>query len=719
MLCVILLAINISVFAYGRFEDDFSDQLYYFATQYVDEAFENATIKSSAYKYVNSNGANLAVNGKAIELRSFADPVIAEPDFESENPQYCKCLVLDDVSGAYMRSESGAISSDILVYEMDYAKAKTDVSSTPFAGYFTNLKGNNNQGAGDVVFDASGNINVFGTYYSSYTENKWYHLQFVVNCTEKTLSVYVDGDFVSSKSIDTNGGFKEWFRTNIASNTGVVQYVDNLKIYILKETEPEFKVIPYANQIMAGTLYGGEVSVMYYPTASIIELCVSYGDDVWETVAQIDASEKEFFFEAYEDLQFKALLRDFDGNVLAESESFSVVVKNTYGNNEKWNIDFEKHTLVGNNEKYVFLDGTQLKSGEDTLHSNRNSASADILIEKKEDSPHMGKSLKLTTTNSSDVMQLNEYQATLTGPIIASEYDVCFENEDVRAVCMQWYYYIGSTAKSTTALSVSDGEFKFGDWKCKFEANKWYNIKMFGDTSNGEISCYIDNKCLGTSIVDVSGFTKTQKLSTKLTNTENGVVWIDNYKVYETAFVPEFLNVASEGKIVTIEFSEALGEMDIKECFSASFGENVLVPVSYSFVDNRRNMISIVCAEQVFTSVPIDISLKLSDITLTYQYTAPTSDFDVSDVSFSENGSTITAQASLVGANGKPVVMIMVSYNLSGEIVAVSAAEKKADDSLANLSCIADNAAMCKVFFVDSWENGFAVKNVDYTYKSK
>ena len=116
---------------------------------------------------------------------------------------------------------------------------------------------------------------------------------------------------------------------------------------------------------------------------------------------------------------------------------------------------------------------------------------------------------------------------------------------------------------------------------------------MYVDISSGRTSCYIDDNCIGVYESDLTGFTKTKKLYTNLTNCENGVMWIDNYKVYETAFVPEITDVYSEDNIITVEFSEAVRMFESIDFFSAKYDENILTPKSWSFDGQSKNKINI------------------------------------------------------------------------------------------------------------------------------
>lgn len=278
----------------------------------------------------------------------------------------------------------------------------------------------------------------------------------------------------------------------------------------------------------------------------------------------------------------------YKGNVLYTSSSISVKGYTFNKTKTCWDLDFENITLnTDASPPYVALcseNGQQLLNNYgNRLRGHTGSSQSKIEIADGID----GKCLSLTSGNTTDNVQLNEFFATVSEDIASFEFDYSASDFNTNKVVMAVNYYdIDGNTRFADSLNLSTtGEFTFAGKAVPCVLNKYNRVVQWLDLNKNTLSCFVNDVYMGSTFLAYDAVA-TNRVSSQTRSGALTNVKIDNFSVvqYSISDVVDNANFFVDGER-TDRLSE--GNLSVDLTLSKSDGYDKLLTLFCVYDEDR------------------------------------------------------------------------------------------------------------------------------------
>lgn len=585
----------------------------------------------------------------------------------------------------------------------------------------------------------------------TYETNKWYNVKYVMNIENGTLDIYFNDVYMATDFDRVSSSITPARFTLSNSATDGVLYVDNIKAYTVEHItiNPGLSLQCDASgkSLPQGTKVKLDITVTDMEDAERIELLQSTEGGEYTVIESFCAENVSTYVELprFGGL-YKAVAYDNRDEIIKETDVLELSANPVVLDETLWDIDFEDEKFTSSAEYRYLCDktGTALSmshsSATSSLTAHTGSLENDITVEYSGDELH-GNAVKLKVVDDKQV-QFNEFRARTMGGTVIGEWDIKFDSfpdnsSSLTALLMEAdvaHDGSGSSEKpsGSIVLGYNGGKPYFSDGTDYFEPVEpgvWYNLKVYTDLDNSVSTFLIDGKLAFSKSFD-SSLVWTEKYIVRMGKAAGCELWIDNFKVQRATVisVPKIVNITNDENSLYIEFAQKIDEdvfygADGKIYnISVEYDDNVLDFVSCESTDNP-NVLRFVSDKKIYTSVPLSVEVTVpynngETMKCTDVYTAPSSEFDVTDVTASYNGSAYSIEATLCNTSGvkKSAVMVAVFYDAGGNTVAVRPSIVQDDVVTGSKITLSGSVKADKmhIYFIDNWSSSKAIKNVIY-----
>lgn len=632
------------------------------------------------------------------------------------------------------------VDGDIAVFEMDYL-FEDYPTERPLMEYKV-MSGTSESWLPQGVY-LKGRRITFGSSTTVATLNTWYKITAIINTETGDMTVLVNNKFLGRENV---GKFDQTVRMSLdCSNFDGVMWFDNYnvrRITYTKASEKKFELVMpeiasayIGENVRVGTDINGykdAIGVVYYTSE----------DGVYYTTAEEATCEDTFVNLPIESEQqfIKAELLSKDGNMLAESNVGVIQAKSVLEIEKLWNIDFETNGFrirdAGGSQGMISQvvtksDGDDVRDKYDELlECHRGSEKNVMAIESHTDANgKTSKCVRLYSPDGSAANQFNKWAAKITKNIAVFSLDACVTNEAQNTSLLKVQVSTENGSIDVASVSVRNARAIFSDnggnavASVDFPQNVWQNIKIYVNIPESTIRCCIGNTLIGQFKIS-DKITKTDMITAGISGTDNAEVFFDNFVVSEIWEKPAIVSVeANENapkKAIDIKLDSAV-PTEIKnavESIEIWDGDRKLVLSGYSLSEDGKT-ITVKSEHEYPSAVGIKCIVKFKDGESTFEFTLPSYDFDITNVSFNKTaiGRRITASVTNKTDSVKHIIMVCVSYNTNDEIIGTTVAETDVSPFTKNadIECVsAVSDAYTKVFFINSWDEGAVIKNAIY-----
>ena len=654
-------------------------------------------------KFISSGGKS--VTGNTGSAANTVDTALTELE-GGKNGKSLRLVTNDASAQNQCNAMWSAISYDAAagnyaVFELDYATADFNARKNAMS-----VRHNLGWGPGfDVMPD--GTLSFNGTAMPIELD-KWYRLSIVYDFANKRVIGSVDGELLATFTLSDGVTATERFTIDNRTGGETVSYVDNIKVYSMKEhiREKTFNVTKKSDvAVPSGRNISFACEQKFYDDAHKISVEISSDGVNYTGLLSLAPDTAGFDVPAeYELTYIRVRLFDAEENVLAERNfTAEAIAYDDYKIIRS--IDFENAGLNKRSDTRFALEdgGEQISDGGQPWCINTGSSASSVEIAETDDLAGCAnkKALKLTTANTTDNVQTNEFYVQRESGWVFIDFDYATNFDGGRQTVLQ----LNRKDGWQMALTIEGGAFVL-DGKRLFAAaaDSWYSIGYVVNLDENVGYCYINNSLAGTVRLKDAG--ALVRYNTSISGAV-GSVWIDNIKIASAQPMPQITAASAEGKTVLLTLNR---QLDIAaEDITLCSGGNYLTPVSCEY--SEGNILKVTTLEQVYTASEISVTVKSGEKTFSGEFAMQPAELDVENVSFS--GLNPTARLLNTTGEEKNAVMVMAEKNADGRYTGTKICSATISDS-AELSLTADDAAVCEVFFVSDLATCAPIKNKVY-----
>lgn len=632
------------------------------------------------------------------------------------------------------------VDGDTAVFEMDYL----------FEGYSSDrtlmeykvMNGSSENWLAQGVYLRGRRI-IFGASSTVAVPNTWYKVTAVIDTENGDMTVLINNKFLGRENV---GKFDRTVRMSIQGGAADgAMWIDNYnvrRVTYSKAAEKRFElVMPEITTAYIGENIGVSADVNGYKDAAGIVYYTSE-DGVYYTPAA-EASFDDTFanIPVICEKQFiKAELISYDGTTLAESDIGEINAKSTIEIEKLWNVDFETNGFrirdAGGSQGMISqvvtkADGDDIRNKYDELlECHRGSEKNVMAIESHTDANgKASKCIRLYSPDGSSTNQFNKWAAKITKNIAVFSIDACVTNEAQNTSLMKLQITTENGSVDAANVFVRSGRAIFYDnsgnmvSSVPYDKDVWQNIKLYVNIGEGAIRCCIGNTLVGQFTVSEK-ILKTDMITAGISGTDGAEVFFDNFLVEEIWEKPEIISVMQNESMsdnavdimldsaVPTEVKNAVKGIDLL------VGDRKLVLSGYSIADDGKTIT--VTSEHTYPSaIGMRCIVEYEEGESIFEFVLPPRDLDITDVSFNKmsSGRKVTAYAVNKTGTEKQIIMVCVSYNKNDEIIGTSLVEATIPSSSGGMSIVCNTTvddAYVKVFFINGWNEGAAIKNAVY-----